>query len=209
MQHVVDYLRTSVIGLGSFGGGLGLFFVAFCDSSFLSLPEVNDLLMVYFCIRFKDQAFYYATMAVLGSATGCTVLYWLGRSKGHRFLMKRYSKSRLSSAMKFFQRYGMLALIGPALLPPPFPFKIFVLSAGVFGVTFGRFLTAVLAGRAFRYFFEAWLAVRYGEQAVDYLRGHYPQAAMVAAALILVGITIYYLGVSLLRRRHKASSTEQ
>jgi uncharacterized membrane protein YdjX (TVP38/TMEM64 family) len=110
--------------------------------------------------------------------------------------------------MKFFQRYGMLALIGPALLPPPFPFKIFVLSAGVFGVTFGRFLTAVLAGRAFRYFFEAWLAVRYGEQATDYLRGHYPQVAMVASALILVGIAIY-LGVSLLRRRHKASSTEQ
>src|SRR3972149_4946326 len=126
MQHVVDYLRTSVIGLGGFGGGLGLFFVAFCGSSFLSLPEVNDLLIVYFCIRFKDQTFYYATMAVLGSATGCTVLYWLGRSKGHRFLGESYSKSRLSSAMKFFQRYGMLALIGPALLPPPFPFNNFL-----------------------------------------------------------------------------------
>ncbi len=207
MQSFVDYLRASVVGLGSIGGGVGLFFIAFFDSSFISLPEINDLLIIYFCIRFKEYAFYYAIMAALGSAAGCTVLYWLGRSKGYRFLERRYSEGRLNSALRFFQRNGMFALIGPALLPPPFPFKIFVLSAGVVGVPFGRFLVAILLGRGFRYSVEAWLAVRYGEKAMAYLRGNYMQVAMVACAAMLASIVIY-LVVTTLRKRRRATSDE-
>ena len=207
MQSFVDYLRASVIGLGSIGGGVGLFFIAFFDSSFISLPEINDLLIIYFCMRFKEHAFYYAIMAALGSAAGCSVLYWLGRSKGYRFLERRYSKGRLNSALSFFQRNGMFALIGPALLPPPFPFKIFVLSAGVFGIPFGRFLVAILLGRGLRYSVEAWLAVRYGEKAMAYLQGNSMQVAMVACAAILVSIAIYFV-VTTLRKKHRATSGE-
>lgn len=207
MQSFTDYLRASVVGLGSIGGGVGLFFIAFFDSSFISLPEINDLLIVYFCMRFKGHAFYYAIMAALGSAAGCTVLYWLGRSKGYGFLEKRYSEERLNSALSFFQRYGMFALIGPALLPPPFPFKIFVLSAGVFRIPFGRFLVAVLLGRGFRYSFEAWLAVRYGERAMTYLQENYVQVAMVACAATLASIAIY-LVVTTVKRRHRATAAE-
>ena len=208
MQDFVDYIRTSIVGLGSIGGGFGLFFVAFCDSSFLSLPEVNDLLLVYFSMRFREQAYYYAIMAALGSAAGCTVLYWLGRSRGHRFLTRRYSESKLRSALEFFQRYGVLALIGPALLPPPFPFKIFVLSAGVFGIPFGRFLGAVLLGRMLRYSVEAWLALRYGDLAVDYIREHYLQLLLVVALATLAG-GVVYVGASVLWRRRRASSANQ
>lgn len=207
MQSFVDYLRASVIGLGSIGGGVGLFFIAFFDSSFISLPEINDLLIIYFCMRFKEHAFYYAIMAALGSAAGCSVLYWLGRSKGYRFLERRYSEGRLNSALSFFQRNGMFALIGPALLPPPFPFKIFVLSAGVFGIPFGRFLVAILLGRGLRYSVEAWLAVRYGEKAMAYLQGNSMQVAMVACAAILVSIAIYFV-VTTLRKKHRATSGE-
>ncbi len=207
MQSFADYLRASIIGLGSIGGGVGLFFIAFFDSSFISLPEINDLLVIYFCMRFKGHAFYYAVMAALGSAAGCTVLYWLGRSKGYGFLEKRYSEERLKSALGFFRRYGMFALIGPALLPPPFPFKIFVLSAGVFKIPFGRFLVAILLGRGFRYSCEAWLAVRYGERAMAYLHANYMQLAMVACALTLTSIVIY-LVVTALKKRHRATSDE-
>jgi membrane protein YqaA with SNARE-associated domain len=207
MQHFADYLRASIAGLGSIGGGLGLFFIAFLDSSFLTLPEINDILIIYFCMRFKEHAFYYAIMAALGSAAGSTVLYWLGKSKGYRFLKRRYSEDRLNSALGFFQRYGMFALIGPAVLPPPFPYKIFVLSAGVFGISSGRFLTAVLLGRGFRYAFEAWIAVRYGEQAMAYLQQNYMQVAVIVLALILGSVATYLL-VSFLKRKQRASSTE-
>ena len=205
MEDFVDYIRTSIVSLGSIGGGFGLFFIAFCDSSFLSLPEVNDLLLVYFSMRFREQAYYYAIMAALGSAAGCSVLYWLGRSRGHRFLLRRYSEGKLRSAMEFFRRYGVWALIGPALLPPPFPFKVFVLSAGVFGIPFGRFLGAVLLGRTLRYVVEAWLALRYGEMAVDYIREHYLQLVVLVVSVTLAGVAVY-LGVSLLRGRRRASS---
>ncbi len=205
MQDFVDYIRTAIVGLGSIGGGFGLFFIAFCDSSFLSLPEVNDLLLIYFSMRFREQAYYYAIMAALGSAAGCTVLYWLGRSRGHRFLMRRYSESKLKSALEVFHRYGVFALIGPALLPPPFPFKIFVLSAGVFGIPFGRFLGAVLLGRMIRYAVEAWLALRYGDLAVAYISEHYIQLLLLVAFVTLAGGAVYVF-VSLLWRRRRASS---
>ena len=205
MQDFIDYLRSSIVGLGSIGGGFGLFLIAFCDSSFISLPEVNDLLIVYFSMRFREHAYFYALMATLGSVSGASVLYWLGRWRGHRFLVRRYSESRLRRAFDFFRRYGVLALVGPAVLPPPFPFKIFVLSAGVFGIPFGRFLTAILLGRAIRYAGEAWLALRFGERALGYISEHYPQILVVVVAVTLAAAAVY-LGASFLRRRRRASS---
>ncbi len=205
MESIVGYLRGAIAGLGSFGGGLGLFFIAFLDSSFISLPEINDLLIVYFCVRFKEQAYYYALMAALGSAAGCSVLYWLGRWKGYNFLRRRYSEEKLESSLRVFHRYGMLAVLGPALLPPPFPFKIFVLSSGVFGISYGRFLSAVLLGRGFRYLVEAAVAIRYGDQALAYLQENYLQLAIIMLTIIFGGLGAYVL-VSYLRRRHRASS---
>lgn len=205
MHSLADYLRSSVAGLGTIGGGFGLFFVAFCDSSFLSLPEVNDLLIVYFSMRFRDQAYYYAMMATLGSVAGSTVLYWLGRSRGNRFLVKRYSESRLRRALEVFRRYGVLALVGPALLPPPFPFKIFVLSAGVFGVPFGRFLGAIFLGRTTRYVVEAWLALRYGESAIDFISEHYLQLVLLVV-IVTVAVVAVYVGAAFLRRGRRESS---
>ena len=205
MHDFIEYLRTSIIGLGSIGGGFGLFFIAFCDSSFLSLPEVNDLLLVYFSMRFPEQAYYYAVMTAMGSAVGCTVLYWLGRTQGHRFLARRYSERKLQTTLHVFRRYGVFALIGPALLPPPFPFKIFVLAGGVFGIPFGRFLGAVLFGRMLRYGVEAWLALSYGALAVDYIHEHYLQLLVLVVSVTLAAGAVC-LGASLLRRRRRASS---
>ena len=200
MKPLFERLVTLVVGLGSVGGGVGLFVIAFCDSSFVSLPEVNDLLLVYFCMRFREQAYFYAVMAALGSAAGATVLYWLGRSHGYRFLRRRYSESRLSSALEIFHRYGALALIGPALLPPPFPFKIFMLAAGLFGFPFARFLGAVLLGRTVRYVLEAWLALRYGERAVAYFGEHYLQLVLLVIG-VTVAVVAVYAGTALAWRR--------
>ncbi|HEX9723615.1 MAG TPA: VTT domain-containing protein [Vicinamibacteria bacterium] len=206
MKEFLDSVVTMIVGLGSIGGGFGLFFIAFCDSSFLSLPEVNDLLLVYFSVRFREQAYFYAIMAAVGSATGSTVLYWLGRSRGHRFLMRRYSESRLTSVLAVFHRYGVLALIGPALLPPPFPFKIFVLSAGLFGIPFGRFLGAVLLGRTVRYVVEAWLALRYGERAIAYFGEHYLQLVLLVVSATFAVAAVYVVASFIWRRRGASSA---
>jgi undecaprenyl-diphosphatase len=200
MQRFAGFLQATVAGMGSVWGGFGLFFIAFCDSSFLSLPEINDLLIIYFCTRFKEYAYFYALMATLGSTAGCVVLYWLGRWKGYGYLRRKYSESKLESVLGIFQRYGVFALIIPALWPPPLPFKIFVLSAGIFGFSFPRFLGAILLGRSTRYFFEAVMAVRYGDQALAYLRENYMTFVYVVFALVVVGF-VTYLAVTQLRRR--------
>ncbi len=196
-----EFLQQTISSLGGFGGGFGLLFVAFCDSSFLSLPEINDFLIVYFCTRFKSYAYYYALMATLGSTVGCSVLYWLGQWKGYPYLKRKYSATKLDSALRGFQRYGMFAVIGPALMPPPFPFKIFVLSSGVFGLSFPRFLCAIILGRGFRYFFEATIAIWYGEQALAYLSENYGQVAVVASATIFVGLILFIVMKQVQKRR--------
>jgi undecaprenyl-diphosphatase len=200
MQRFAGFLQVTVAGMGSVWGGFGLFFIAFCDSSFLSLPEINDLLIIYFCTRFKDYAYFYALMATLGSTAGCVALYWLGRWKGYGFLRRKYSESKLESVLGTFQRYGVFALIVPAMWPPPLPFKIFVLSAGIFGLSFPRFLGAILLGRSTRYFFEAAMAVRYGDRALVYLRENFMTVVYVVFALVVVGFATY-LAVTQLRRR--------
>jgi undecaprenyl-diphosphatase len=205
MQRIAEILQQAVVGMGGFWGGPGLFVIAFFDSSFLSLPEINDLLIIYFCTRFKERAYYFALMAMLGSAAGCTALYWLGKWKGYGYLERKYSKSRLESALRVYQRYGVFALIGPALLPPPFPFKIFVLSAGICGMSFPRFLIAILVGRGFRYFFEAAVAIRYGDRALAYIRANYTQVALALIAVIAICLVAYLLVNHLWRRQRTAA----
>jgi len=188
MDSIAEYLEQTVRGLGSVAAGFGLFVVAFFDSSLLSLPEINDVLLIYCGTQFPDKAYYYAFMTVFGSALGASLLYWLARWKGYSFLKNRFSDGKIDSVFKLFRRYGALAIAVPAILPPPFPFKIFVLSSGVLGLPYSRFLAALLLGRSFRYFGEAFLAVRYGEVAITYFRDN--------ATSVLVG-TLLALGVGL------------
>ncbi len=170
-------------------GGPGLFAIAFLDSSFLSLPEINDLLIVSFVMQHKERLVYYALMSTLGSIAGCFVVYMIGRKGGEALLRKRFNEGRVERGMETFRRYGLLALLVPSILPPPAPFKIFVLLAGVAKVRLGTFAIAIFIGRGVRYFAEGLLAVWYGDQALAYLRTHAKPFALVAAgAVLLVGV---------------------
>ena len=202
MDNIAEYLDETVRGLGSVAAGFGLFTVAFFDSSLLSLPEINDLLLIYCGTQFPNKAFYYAFMTVLGSASGASLLYWIARWKGYGFLKRKFSDGKIDSVFRLFTRYGALAIAVPAILPPPFPFKIFVLSSGVFGLRYSSFLVAILLGRSFRYFSEAFLAVRYGEIAMTYLREN---ASRVLVGTLLVFCLGFGLHLLLQRRRQRGA----
>ena len=189
MSRIVRWLEAFTSSLG----GPGLFLVAFLDSSFLSLPEINDVLVVLMVMRNEELMPYYAAMATLGSITGCLVLYVLGRKGGEAILQKRFSGPRLEKAMGLFRRFGVLAIIVPALLPPPAPFKVFVLLSGVTRVPWPRFCGAVAVGRGVRYFGEGLLAVRYGDEAVELLRANGPLVSLVLAVVVLLGVGTYIL----------------
>ena len=189
MSRIVRWLEAFTSSLG----GPGLFLVAFLDSSFLSLPEINDVLVVLMVTRNEELMPYYAAMATLGSITGCLVLYVLGRKGGEAILQKRFSGPRVEKAMGLFRRFGVLAIIVPALLPPPAPFKVFVLLSGVTRVPWPRFCGAVAVGRGVRYFGEGLLAVRYGDAVVELLRANGPLVSLVLAVVVLLGVGTYIL----------------
>src|SRR5262249_36728887 len=146
-------------------GPPGLFLACFLDSSFLTLPEISDLLVVTSSAAEPRSAWLPVLLATLGSVAGCSVLWFLAKRGGEAYLARRLSPAQLERTRGSFERWGPLAVAGPALLPPPVPFKIFVLGAGVFGMRYRRFATALVLSRGLRYVFWAALGVAYGQQA--------------------------------------------
>jgi membrane protein YqaA with SNARE-associated domain len=174
-------------------GGLGLFIVAALDSSFLSFPQVNDLLILYLSTIYPERMTYYAGMTTAGSMLGCFVLYALARKGGDAFLRRRFKASRVERGLALYRRHGLLAVVVPALLPPPTPFKLFVLLAGAARVSPWRFGLAIAIGRGIRYFGQGVLAVLYGQQAAALVREHGFAAGLILAGLALALGIIYYL----------------
>lgn len=179
---------------GSELGGVGLFIIAALDSSFLSFPQVNDLLIIVLSTKYPERMPYYAGMTTLGSMLGCFLLYGVVRRGGEVFLRKRLKGPYVDRAMKLYQRHGLLAVVVPALLPPPVPFKVFVLLAGAAAVSPLRFGIAVAIGRGIRYFGQGYLAVLYGEQAAEFMKAHGAALGIgLAAAALLMGAFMLFL----------------
>jgi membrane protein YqaA with SNARE-associated domain len=141
---------------------------------------------------------YYALMTTLGSVSGCLALYYVARKGGEAFLRKRFNPQYLERAMATFRRYGLLAILIPSILPPPMPFKVFVLAAGVAKVRPFDFILAITIGRGLRYFGEGLLAVYYGDHAAEFLRDN---AKTVALAVALASV-VFGAGWILWRRRN-------
>src|SRR5918997_1647701 len=165
MARITAWIEAFALSVG----GPGLFIIAFLDSSFLSFPEVNDLLIVLMVVNHPERMLFYATMATLGSIAGCLALYFVGRKGGEALLRKRFSGGNVERASNLMRKYGAMALIVPALLPPPAPFKIFVLMGGVAKIPLATFIWAIGLGRGVRYFGEGILAVMYGRPALDFI----------------------------------------
>jgi membrane protein YqaA with SNARE-associated domain len=189
MRRFVEGIQAFALGMGA----PGLFVVAFLDSSFLSLPEINDLLLVLMVTRQKSRMVLYATSATLGSIAGCLILYYIGRRGGDALVRKRFASDRVDQALNVIRRYGVMSVLIPSLLPPPAPFKIFVLLAGVAGIGAPRFVTAIAIGRGLRYFGEGLLAVRYGDQAVAYMEENAGTVTLALAGVLLAAVIGYVL----------------
>ncbi len=178
-------------GLAISFGGPGLFFVGFLDSSFLSLPEVNDILVVWMVTQHKERVLYYVAMSTLGSIAGCLVIYWLAYKGGEAFVRRRFGSGSVERGLSTVRRYGLLALLVPSMLPPPAPFKIFVILAGVVRIRPLNFIAAIGIGRGLRYLIEGLLAVWYGDMALRYIDEHGRMAALIAALVVLaVGLAV-------------------
>lgn len=177
-------------------GPFGLFVVAFLDSSFVPLPSSADALMLLLTTAHPRWMPLYAAVATAGSAIGCLVLYYVSRRAGKRALA-RFSEKKQKRVKSWIDRYDVLSVLVASLLPPPFPFKLFVVSAGVFHFSVTRFLIAIIVGRGFRFLLEGFFAIRYGAQAKAVLAQYYPWIGLgLAVALVAV-----FLVRALVKRR--------
>jgi membrane protein YqaA with SNARE-associated domain len=182
MKTVILWAQGLVVTFG----GWGLFVVGFLDSSFLSLPEINDILVVWMVTQHKDRLFFYVAMSTLGSIAGCLAIYGLAYKGGEAFVRRRFGSASAERGLAAVRRYGLLALLVPSMLPPPAPFKVFVIMAGVVRIRPVSFIAAIGIGRGLRYLAEGLLAVWYGDMALRYIDAHGKMAALVASVVMLV-----------------------
>lgn len=185
--HPVKWLTRLSEYLITFGA-FGLFVVAVLDSTFVPLPSSVDALMLLLTTAYPSWMLLYAFMATAGSAVGCLILYLISRRAGARAL-NRFSEAKQTRVKNWIERYDMFAVLAATLFPPPFPFKLFVITAGVFRFSLARFMLAIIVGRGFRFLLEGYFAVRYGAQAKDILAKYYPWIGIG----LVVGIIVFVL----------------
>jgi len=185
VKRLLAWIQATAVALG----GPGLFIIGYLDSSFLSFPEVNDVLLMRMVMLRPHLLVYYALMATMGSVLGCLSIYYVARKGGEAFVRKRFKAHHVDRGLALFQKYGLLVIIVPALLPPPAPFKIFVLLAGVAAIPVWQFVTAIFVARLIRYGGEGLLAAWYGERAFAFLHDHAREVGLgLAVAALVLGI---------------------
>lgn len=194
MSSILGFLKATMAQIHAFAltlGGPGLFFIALADSSFLSIPEANDILIVMLSTgQSWGRMAYYVTMTILGSALGCALLYMVGR-QGGAFIERRLKKERVDRIEGMYRRWGIWTIIIPCLLPPPTPFKIFVFSAGFLNLPFKKFIAAIIVGRSVRYYLWGILAVLYGEWAKIFIQENFHTVGTALFVLFAVLLSVY------------------
>jgi membrane protein YqaA with SNARE-associated domain len=187
MGGLVQRIQALALALGA----PGIFLVAFLDSSILSLPEIADLLVIWMVTNNRSRFLLYVVSATIGSLLGCLVLYGIGKKGGASVVRRRFSSTSVERALAAFRRHGVMAVLIPSILPPPAPFKIFVLMAGVADISVARFSSAILVGRGVRYTVEGLLALWYGERAMTFIRSNGTTVALVVVGVLVVGFVVY------------------
>jgi membrane protein YqaA with SNARE-associated domain len=164
-------------------GGGGLFVATFLDSSVLTLPFIADALVIDLSIQRPARMPYYCAMAALGSLAGGIWIYLLAKKGGEAYFHRHKGAHKVKG---WVENNAFLSVFIPSILPPPFPFKVFVIAEGVFQVPLKTFVLALLLGRALRYFIEGILAVKYGDAVLLYLMAHKTGFALGIVAALLV-----------------------
>ena len=195
-----DWLHVLARRLGRFivhvplyVAGPAMILIGALDSSLLSLPEINDYLVIARCYTHPRTVFIFPLFPAIGSVLGCLLLYTIFRRGGRAVLHRRFRLDHVLRVERAYARFGILALAIPALLPPPMPFKIFVATAGALQFSRRRFLLTIMLARSVRYYTEGTLAVFYGERVLRFLKDNGFLIVSIAAGVFVIALAIYLL----------------
>lgn len=195
LKHILARYSIFVWGLLKPLGVWGAFGIAAMDAAFLGLPL--DPVVASYVYNDRARFLLYAFMASAGSAVGSLIIYAIGYEGGELLLRKRISHERFEKIRGSFEEREFWALMVPSMLPPPAPFKLFVLSAGVFEMHFTQFLLAIFCGRMVRFLVLSLLTLVFGPHVVTFagvlLHKHLALTLGSAAAVLLFAYVIYRL----------------
>ena len=191
LAAIARWLEVNVIGLPIYFAAPAMILIGALDSSLLSLPEINDYLVVGRCYKDPSAAFYFPLFAATGSVIGCNLLYTIVRRGGQAVLRKRFPLQNIKRVERAYERFGFLAIGIPAIMPPPLPFKIFVATAGALEYPRWKFLLTVMIARSLRYYVEGILAVYYGRRVLLFMKDNGLVIISIVGTVLLIAAIIY------------------
>jgi len=198
--HILARYTAWILHLLAPLGIWGVFAIAFADSALLGMPV--DAIIAFYVYQDHRRLLFYVLMASAGSALGSIPLYVIGYLGGEKVLRKRISEERFLQIHRSFERHEFWALMFPGMLPPPMPFKIFVLGAAVFEMRFRDFLAAIFAGRFVRFLTLALLTLWFGPQIVELIGAVFRRHLYWVLGVVVLGVVVWLL----LRRRGQGKS---
>jgi membrane protein YqaA with SNARE-associated domain len=205
--HILARYSAWILGLMKVLGIWGPFVIAFADSALLGMPV--DFIVVTYVYQDRKRMLLYVVMASFGSALGSVPLYVIGYLGGEKVLRKRISEERFLKIHQSFERNEFWALMLPGTLPPPMPFKVFVLGAAVFEMRFRDFLIAIFAGRFVRFFVLSVLVLWFGPQIIGHFGGIFKHHWMLLSGAILeVGLILWLLARTRRTKKNAAPPSE-
>ena len=184
MGRIVGRVQAMALALGA----PGLFLVAFLDSSFLSLPEIADLLVIWMVTQHKGRLVIYVISATLGSTAGCLLLYSLGRKGGDALVRKRFHSASVDERWRRSGVTGSWPCSSRRFCRRPRLSRSSCSSPGSRASASARFATAILIGRGARYLAEGVLAVWYGERALAFMHAHGKTVSLVVVGLLAAAL---------------------
>jgi membrane protein YqaA with SNARE-associated domain len=195
LKHLLNKWTVFILAVLKPLGIWGVLGFAAVDAAFLGMPL--DAIVAGYSYADPKRFLLYAAMGAAGSALGSIVIYLIGYKGGEVLLVKRIGQQRFDRITASFERHGFLAIMLPSMLPPPTPFKLFVLSAGVAEMSFGHFLMAVFFGRLLRFSLVSLIVIRYGPQILGFVGGvvhnHLRYLIAIVAVAILIGWWVWRL----------------
>jgi membrane protein YqaA with SNARE-associated domain len=193
LYHIARNLEHFIVRVPIYVAAPTMILIGALDSSLLSLPEINDYLVVWRCYKDPTSVIVFPLFAAIGSVLGSLLLYTIIRRGGQAVLRRKFRTEHIERVERAYTRFGFLTLAVPAVLPPPMPFKIFVATAGALEYPRWRFIITIMIARSLRYYVEGVLAVFYGRRVLEFLHDYGLLILGGAVALCLLGLAIYFL----------------
>jgi membrane protein YqaA with SNARE-associated domain len=179
-------------------GFWGLGALSFVDAGLFPIPPTMDLVVIGYVMQQPSRLLLYCFVAALGSALGSLIPYYIGRAGGELFLLKRINRQRYEQMRDKFEKQEFMVIAIPAVIPPPFPLKLFEFAAGVFEMKPLWFVLAIFSGKFVRFLAWSIISVLYGPTLMhSIMEALHKHLGYVMGG---VGILIVIVGVYTLRK---------